>query len=664
MLYTESRNYGPLDDHWYNPIGIPVSAGVEISEHNALYNSDVYKCVELISTTIATAPLITYKRLDRGKDRATNHKYYDLLRYRANKTMTAARWRQLAMGHVLTWGNHYSFKIRDKSNQITGFFPMNPSRMEIYWDEKKDKISYVYKLPSGKEVKYFRDRILHLYGFGFDGLKGYSPIALQREGIGLSKAARIAAAKFYGNNATPGGLLTTDKRLNKDQTDAIKKDWKAIHEGPENFHELAVLDQNLKWQVVGLPPKDAEYLQTGKWTGIDIAGWYRVPPELIGYVDTGTSWGTGVEQRQIAFGMYTIEPWMVNLEQDFQLQLFGNSKMHFCEFLMDNTLRADVKSRAELIRTEFNAAGISPNEIRALGNRNPMPGGDEVFVPLNMVPLSMAKELAETVVEEGGADQPEGLPERGVRKSQLLLTKRSSDKRKQISNSYLGTFKDAAQRVVNSEIREVRKAVKKNLQRDTESFDAWLEDFYFNHAGFIRDLLSPIWLQYAYAIRAVVAVETGQPEAVPEKFEEFAKKFIDTYSNRHAATNRKHLSKTMRDAIERGEDAGQAINDLLDHWRDTRAEIMATHDVVEGDSAFATYAYVLAGYRQKVWQTRGDSCPYCKALDGKVIGIEAPYLSPDTPFEPEGADHALHVGGMRKYPPAHKNCDCSIGGIA
>lgn len=187
-------------------LGIQSNAGVNISEYNAMTSTAVYACVKVLSETIASLPLPLYRRLERGKEKATYHPLYFLLHDMPNPDMTSFTFRETLMSHLLLWGNAYAQVIRDERGHVVELWPLLPDRMSAERDLENGKLVYKY-LKDGQQILLNQEQVLHIPGLGFDGIKGYSPIHMAREAIGLALATEEFGSKFFANDARPGGIL-------------------------------------------------------------------------------------------------------------------------------------------------------------------------------------------------------------------------------------------------------------------------------------------------------------------------------------------------------------------------------------------------------------------------------------------------------------------------
>jgi HK97 family phage portal protein len=374
--------------------GYETHTGISVNENQALNLTVVYACITLIADIFAENRKILYRRLQpRGRERAVNHHLYPLLHESPNTEMDAFTFDQTRMGHVLGWGNSYVEIDWDMSNgQVRGLWPLDPSQMRVVRED--GVIWYYYKTPDGIEHKLPAWRIWHTPGFGFDGLIGYSPIKKNKQAIALSMAAEEFTARFYSQGSHMGMVASHPGRLTKDGSQNLERSLNNQYAGLGKSHRMMVLEEGMKIEKIGINPVDAEVLGERRFQLSEICRFYRVPPHLVADTEKSTSWGTGIEQQNIGFLIYTIQPWHTRNELSASLKLLGpeERKTYYIEALVDNLLRGDSAARGEFYNKIFQVGGITPNEVREKENfsLSDDPNADKLFVPANMMPIDSA----------------------------------------------------------------------------------------------------------------------------------------------------------------------------------------------------------------------------------------------------------------------------------
>jgi len=365
------------------------SSGKVVNERTAIQTTAVYACVRVLSEAIAALPLQTYRYTSNGKEKAVDHNLYHLLHNEPNPEMTSFVFRETLMGHLLLWGNAYAQIIRDGRGKVIALYPLMPDKMTVDRNEKGDLI-YIY-LKDGMSYVLKSEEVLHIPGLGFDGLVGYSPIAMAKNAIGMAIATEEYGAKFFSNGANPGGVLEHPGVV-KDPA-RIRESWNSVYQGTGNAHKVAVLEEGMKFQSIGIPPEQAQFLETRKFQINEIARIYRVPPHMIG--DLEKSSFSNIEQQSLEFVMYTLDPWVVRWEQAIVRSLISptEKKEYFVKFNVNGLLRGDYQSRMSGYAVGRQNGWLSADDIRELEDMNKLPigsGGDKYLVNGNMVDISHA----------------------------------------------------------------------------------------------------------------------------------------------------------------------------------------------------------------------------------------------------------------------------------
>ena len=375
------------------------AAGKAVNERTALQTTAVYACVRILAESVAGLPLAVYRRSEAGKEIAYEHPLYFLLHDAPNPEMTSFVLRETLMAHLLLWGNAYAQILRDGRGNIIGLYPLLPDKMEVDRDSRTGEIYYTYtrfteENPNFKNRGRIRLRcedVLHIPGLGFDGLVGYSPIAMAKNAIGIALATEEYGAAFFKNGARPGGVLEHPGVL-KDPS-KLRESWHDIYGGTMNTGRIAVLEEGVKYQQIAIPPEEAQFLETRKFQLDEIARLYRVPPHMIG--DLEKSSFNNIEQQSLELVKYTLNPWVVRWEQSLQKALLTDKerKEYFIRFKVDGLLRGDYKSRMEGYAIGRQNGWLSANDIRSLEDLNPIEGeegGDLYLINGSMTKLKDA----------------------------------------------------------------------------------------------------------------------------------------------------------------------------------------------------------------------------------------------------------------------------------
>ena len=389
------------------------TSGKAVTERSAMQMTAVYSCVRILAEAVAGLPLHLYRyKEDGGKEKAIDHPLYLLLHDEPNPEMSSFVFRETLMTHLLLWGNAYAQIIRNGKGEVIALYPLMPNRMVVDRDIH-GQLYYQYtrsteEAPTmkGVTVNLPPSDVLHIPGLGFDGLVGYSPIAMAKNAIGMAIACEEYGAKFFANGAAPGGVLEHPGTIKDPQR--VRESWQSTFGGSGNSNKIAVLEEGMKYTPIGISPEQAQFLETRKFQINEIARIFRVPPHMVG--DLEKSSFSNIEQQSLEFVKYTLEPWLVRWEQSIQRTLFSpeEKKRYFAKFNVEGLLRGDYASRMSGYATARQNGWMSANDIRELENLDRIPtedGGDLYLINGNMLPLGNAGAFADT--QTGKEENPD-----------------------------------------------------------------------------------------------------------------------------------------------------------------------------------------------------------------------------------------------------------------
>jgi len=372
------------------------TSGTFVNETAAMQTAAVYSCVRVISEAVASLPIHVYRYEENGTQQMPGHSLHNLLHNAPNPEMTSFSFRETLMAHILIWGNAYAQVIRDGSGRVAALYPLLPHKMDV-WRGNNGEIFYTYwrdmdetrRREESGGITLRKDQVLHIPGLSFDGLVGYSPIALAKNAIGMAIATENFGAGFFANGANPGGVIESPTAV-KDPT-KLRDAWEVLYKGSRNSGKVAVLEEGLKFSTVSVPPEQAQFLQTRKFQLNEIARIFRVPPHMIG--DLEKSSFSNIEQQALEFVKYCVNPWIIRWEQAMWQNLILPSEQatHFVKFNLDGLLRGDYETRMKGYATGIQNGFFCPNDVRKLENMNEIPaedGGFNYMVNGNMVKLA------------------------------------------------------------------------------------------------------------------------------------------------------------------------------------------------------------------------------------------------------------------------------------
>ena len=389
------RGIHPRDPALADWLGLAnqTAAGVSVTAESAMRIAAVYSCIRVLAETLASLPLILYRRKNGGgKERATDHWLYPVLHGAPNDWMTSFGWREMKMAHLCLRGIAYSRIVGDGRGRRQ-LVPLHPDRVRATLID--GRLVYDVMLKNGGTLVLLQDEMLRIPFMTLDGVTPITPIQAQRETLGAALGAVEYGARFWVNDARPsGGWLETEGGFKDEEAKKKFQDsWQKSMTG-ENRHKTPILPRGMKYHPLSLSMEDAQFLETRKLHRAEIAGIWRVPPHMIADLERSTN--NNIEHQSIDFVVHTMRPWLVRWEQELSRGLLTEAEQEkfFAEFLVDGLLRGDAAARANYFRTAVLTGWMNRNEVREIENMNHADGLDDFLTPLNMTPTDL---LVETI---------------------------------------------------------------------------------------------------------------------------------------------------------------------------------------------------------------------------------------------------------------------------
>ena len=378
-------------------------SGVSITADTALKISTVYACVTILAQSIASLPMTINKALSGGGNEvAKDHCLYPLLHDSFNSILTSFEARELGVGHLKLKGNWFNYLERNRSGQILGIYPLEPSYIQVYRQGKD--LWHEYQPPPddpvGKQIFSPID-MWHIKGFSKDGITGLSTVAYARESMGLSQALQDFSATFFGNKAVPGAILEHPNALSAQAKQNLKASLEAY--ATSKKHTTLILEEGMKWNSVAISNSDAQYLEISQAQVKDIARWFHIPLALLQESDN-TSTYASVEQLMLSFVVHTLSPDIVRIEQSANRALLTEKERkagYYIKINVKGLLRGDFATRMNGYRVAREGGWYSVNDIRALEDESPIENGDIYLQPLNYKEAGAEDEPAEEGNGEG-----------------------------------------------------------------------------------------------------------------------------------------------------------------------------------------------------------------------------------------------------------------------
>jgi len=463
---------GPADDYWYRDYSMMSAAGMPVSPERALRLASVYACVRVVSETVASLPLIIYKRLPNGgKERAIDHPLYKVLHDRPNLRQTSFEWLEQQQSNIELRGDSYNFKVAGKDGPFDQLVPINPDRVTVKLTDL-GKLTYTVVKNDGTSQIYNQEQILHFRGHTYNGIHGVSTISAGLEVVGAGLAQQDYSATFWANDQKPGGVFKHPGKFSPEGYVRLKKSIEDA-QSRANRHKTMILEEGADYAPVAITNKDSQFLETLQARRGEICSLFRVPPHKIGDLTRATF--SNIEQQNIEFATDSIRPRLVRLEKRINLDLVdalddGGNDEYFAEFLMDALLRGDLKSRYESYALAIINGWMSPNDARRNENMNPIPDGDVYCRQMNTVPLGTDPA---TTVDQGGQEDD-------------TATARVPKNRPAAFSRVHLMIESAVDRVIRKEVKQLKMIAEKvNGKSPHEAVAA----FYEKHAEFVAETL-------------------------------------------------------------------------------------------------------------------------------------------------------------------------------
>ncbi len=664
-------------------------AGVSVTEDSAMTYSAVFSAIRLLAWSTAMLPLLTYRREGRGKMRATDHPLYPLLKEEANPEMTAFDFRSTLMSHAVGTGNGYAEIEWSKAGVPLALWPLHPRRMTP--DRVNGELRYLYQLPDGTTANLPSWRVHHIRGLSGNGVIGYSPVRLAMQAIGLGLATEEFGSRFFGNGARPGLILKHPGELSDKAFDRLKDTWNADHQGLSNSHRVKILEEGMDIETVGVPPEEAQFLETRKFQITEIARWFNVPPHMIADMSGATF--SNIEEQGVEFVTYSLGPWLTNVEQALTRDLLmpSEKKVLLIEHLVDGLLRGRTSERFAAYQSALQGGWMSPNEVRERENLNPYDGGDTYLLPMNMTPASGGAGGSGTRDSEGKGlrdwrlvehdDGDEACTcaacrsvsrETAKRLTTAVLDRQTQERRslaedrRQIFEAYVPLYTDVAQRMVRREVQDVERALDKyTRKRNVNDFFLWLVDYYADYRNVLLDAFRPVMMSLAKLIARAVAAELGDPQpTTDEEIASFVDEYLDVFADGAVASSRGQLETVAADATAEGDGVQEyvvdQIKDRLQGWLETKAEQMAKRQAYRAGNGLVIANYTTKSVKKIIWDAKASACAFCSKLDGRVVGIEEYFATSGERLPGGVADTPMLMRSNVRHGPIHRDCDCTV----
>ncbi len=584
-------------------------SGQRVTEQKALQLPAVYACIRVISEAAAALPLVLYKRNSNGaKQRARTHPLYNLVHNQPNPYMDPFTVFELLIAGCLLRGNAYAHIERNNDGFVTALYPLLPSQMRV--KVEKNRILYEYTQAEQKQIFKMQD-ILHLKGLSWDGIIGLSPLSLLSDTIGRALAINEYTSKYFENDAKPGGVLSHPATLGETAWQNLKKAWNTAYKGVGNSHKIAVLEEGMKFEKIGLSPEESQMIDSCKFSVVEIARAFKVPLNLI--QDHERSTYSNVTEQNRAFVVHTLAPWLIRLEQACNRSLLTEKekKRYFFEHKIDSLLKGDQKTRYECYSIGLDKGFLSKNDVRGFENLTLVPGGDKY----------------QTVAEQKNA---RSIPAEPVKRDQII-------------SNFKPLIKATVKGIVNQECASLRSLIGK----ESRSAEDKLKTFYASFPKTLKKQYEPVLKAFADAIKNESELEM---QVTSTDLKKFIQDHIQSVADDHALSSLNQLLKLLEDKDM------TAVETRMDEWmkNDNRANKVSENESIStSNKIFAAVAFY-HGFKIRV-QARGGACAFCQRVSGTILGSGDVAVTPGNYSEND-----MVVKTSMSEPPWHRGCSCYL----
>lgn len=636
-------------------IGKDSLTGLRVDHESALSSTAVFAGVRFISENMASVPLPIYEREGRGKAPLRDDRRWELLNRSPNPEQTALEFREMLIGFTVTTGNGYAEIVDGPDGIASEFWPIPSWRVRPTRTDR-GSLMYAVRLPgANEEVTIPPERMLHLRGFSRNGVLGDDVVDRMKEAIGITLAADQSAAAFFGHGAQPSGILQTDEALSDRAWERLKTERDRIHGGVRNWHRLALLEEGVKWQQLSTDPEKSQLVETRKFQVTEVARILNLPPHVLKDLERSTF--SNIEQQGLELVTYTFRPWAVRIEQvlEKRLLLTREKATHLIRHNLEGFMRGDIGSRYNAYATGRQWGWLSANDVLDKEDMNGIgPEGDVYMAPINMVPAGQFTTLAgppDAAPPEENArhESRDALLEQRQERSVLL--------RKRIESAWRPVFAQRIGDLVRRESNAVQNAMKRMDM--VQDFLAWLDEFYESNAQFISENTRPMFQGLAEQIYPLALDEVGGE--TERSIDDWVAEYARIYGTQEANSSLNQIRALLQDEPVMDE-AQAVVEQRVGEWEEKRADKSALRESVNLGSAVTLLAFRHVGVTRKVWRTTGTStCPLCRAMDGRTVGIDQPFVDKGDEVTPDDEETTpLRVKRFVGHPQLHGGCDCAV----
>jgi len=666
MRRFTKRSAPAWDEVWFNTLNVKTKAGASISESSALTISGLFAALNFLAGTLASLPRAIYRRLpDGGREAAVNHPLYDRLHNKPNNSrLTAWQWIYTSIMHKYLWGNWYTL-IEKKTHQQQTLLPLLPDRT---WIDRDRPDRYITHTGNGQQMYIASENMLHIPHISMDGITGKGIIHYARESLGIAKAQDEFAGSFFGKGTKAGMFVEIPGKMDEELRKGLQADFNDKYGALGESWKAIFMTGGAKAVPQEIDAVKAQALESRQFSIVEAARWTNLPPHILRELSRATF--SNIEHQGIELVIYSLLPITTQIESAMNVSLLDEveRKTYFIKFDLKGLLRGDVVARTAFYNAMLDRGVFNADMVLALEDMNPQPNGlgKMYMLPLNMINKERAiTEEPPTPDEEIQAERIRAGLEikrefETERRAKQLVQQRTAALRRKITIVYKPKFEAYGKKIVIAEVRAIRKAIKETLgEKGVGDLQVWMDRFYPTFSERVDVASAPLLTSYADAIQPIALQEIGSEVDVSVQYNRFTADYRESFVKRHVDGSKGQLRAVIKDAEEQHLDVAEALETRLDEWTEKRPDKIAMRESMRAENAFTRSVFALAGITQLMSVSSSNPCPYCEALNGKVVGIEKPFLGVGE-FQPEGADGPLKITSNHFHPPYHDGCECSI----
>jgi len=636
--------------------GRKTKAGTVMHQTSAMTISALYAALNFIGGVMASLPLRVRRTLPTGgSEPAIDHPLYNRLHAKPNDSgLTAWQWIYTSLLHKYLWGNWWTAVNRRGGFELT---PLLPDRTLI--DIRAPGLVKTHD-NNHMEITLDRRDVLLIPHVSLGGVMGKGIVHYARESLGLIKAQDEFASTFFGSGVKAGGFVQvpTGQEMKEETRKGLQEDFNKKYGELGESWKAIFLTGGAEWNPNEIDAKKAQALESRQFSIAEVSRWTGLPPHLLHDLSHATY--SNIEELDLALKMFVIVPNATQIEQAMNITFFDDRELaagYFAKFELKGLERGNLEARTAFYTAMLDRGVFHADNVLALEDMNPQPDGlGKVYVmPLNMMNKKMV--VGSISLELQPARMRDVSPSRAaISVSRTVLRGLISAERKRLTARYAIKWGEYSERLIADEAAALRVGIKQWLsERSAAEFVTWLGTFYDEFYSHIDEQVSPLLVQYSTDIIPVVLKEISSDADLTVEMQRFLADYRDGIVRRHIEHSSGQLAAALRDS----EDAAIAAEETLQEWESARADRIRLHESVRSEGAFARAVFIGAGITKLVWSASPDSCPYCAALNGVVVGIEEPFVS-EGDFQPEDVDRPLTITSTHRHPPLHAGCVCSI----